>query len=136
IPSPAAISSGVDLSTAPVGAGPFKVESYAREALIELVKNDDWYAADELRLAGLEFHHVAPGAATVNAVRSGAIDFTIGLTAEEAQGLTDPWVADIEPSTYFYWLRVCTDQRGGPWADARVRQALNYAVDREALNEV
>jgi hypothetical protein len=42
--------------------------------------NPDWYDADEIRLGGLEFVHLAVGPAVANGLRSGAVDYVEALT--------------------------------------------------------
>jgi ABC-type transport system substrate-binding protein len=135
IPSPAAIAAGKDLKTQPVGAGPFQVKSYIQGSKLELEPNPDWYDADEIELGGLEFIHVAVGPAVANSLRGGIVDYSESLTIDEATALPAPLVADIQPATSFMWLRMCTDARGGPLANKQVREALNYAVNREAMND-
>jgi len=116
----------------PVGAGPFMVESYTPEARAVLVKNPRYFAADEIRVAGVEFVQAAEGPPQVNALRSGAVD-AAPVAAESVAALQGSGVqTDMRSSdNTFLWFQVC--KSAAPFDDVRVRQALNYALDREAM---
>jgi len=122
------------LATQPVGAGPFKFESLTPERSLKLVKNPDYWDADNVKLAGVEFVHATAGQAQVNALRSGAVDYaTLDpslLSSLQGTGLE---VAELPTNNSLVWFQICkTDP---PFDDVRVRQALVYALDREAMNE-
>ena len=128
--SPRAVRDGVDLNTNPVGAGPFLLESAARENRVVMVPNPDYYAADEVRLAGVEFVHMTASPTAVNALRAEQVDFTV-LNPSLAEGVADPVVAEYLPHRAVYLVNVC--KANPPLDDVRVRQAMMHAMDREAL---
>lgn len=134
--SPDAINSGADFNTKPVGAGPFVLESAKQAESIKLRKNPNYYDAANVRLAGIDYIHVTPGVAAVNALRSGTVDIlqTATITADQFQGLkaessltTD---ARVSPNTYGN-IYMCKKQ--SPVDKREVRQAMNYAIDRDAV---
>jgi len=132
--SPTAARSGQDLHAEPVGAGPFRLVSFEPERLLKLEKWDAYFQADEVRLAGVEFVHAVPGPATENALRSDAID---------AAPVPPPTAEALEAAGFN--ARIESDENTVIWLsmqcgqypvlqDVRVRQALNFAMDRDALN--
>jgi ABC-type transport system substrate-binding protein len=72
--SPTAAQSGADINTAPVGAGPFMLDTLETGRLIRLKKNPDSFEADKIRFAAIEFIHVEPGQARVTAIQSNTVD--------------------------------------------------------------
>lgn len=133
IVSPTAANAGTDLNTSPVGAGPFKLESITPEVKVRFVKNPSYFQADQIRLAAVEYIHVAP-AAQVTALRSGTVDYMDALQVTTANqlsggGLT---VTIAQSDSVHVWSPLC--KRDAPLSDQRVRQALNYAIDRDAVN--
>jgi ABC-type transport system substrate-binding protein len=139
--SPTAVQKGVDLNTAPVGAGPFKIEKFDAPNSVKLVKWDGYFEASKIRLAGIEFVNVpltGGTAAVVNALRSHAIDGSGGTavtldTINELGGSVKTATRKSQDGTVFISLQCSTV---AAFKDVRVRQALNYATDKDALNNV
>jgi len=130
--SPSAIRDGVDLSKQAVGAGPFLLESWQPDVKATLVKNPDYWNADNVRLAGVEFIQLTPGPTVVNALRTSEVDVAT-ITFDVAPSLTDPITTETfqHPGTFI--LNVC--KKDGPLSDVRVRRAMAHAVNREMLGQ-
>lgn len=145
IVSQEAIESGRDPATDPVGAGPYLFDSLEFESTMTLVKNPDYFDADSIRVPTVEYHHVnqqADPQSIVNALLGDIVDVGTALSpdqVEAVQGGSDLEVTvEVSPSVLL-WGQMC---KGGPklqvpaLADVQVRQALNFAVDRDRVNEV
>jgi len=130
--SPSAIRAGQDMNAKPVGADPFVLESLQPDVKMVLEKNPDYWNADEVLLAGLEYIHVSPGPPVVTALRSGAIDLPgLSLSHSTAEELGDPFVVEMRPQDGIFQVDIC--KKDPPLSDVRVRQALAFAIDRERL---
>jgi len=129
----AAQDPSANLDEAPVGAGPFLLEEYRPDQLMRFSKNPDYWDADNIALAGVEFVIVARGAPTINALRAGEVDLApVDLSeaaAHEGAGFT---VEVLHPQSSMAFMPICKSRP--PFDDVRVRQALNYALDREEIN--
>ncbi|MFG6280586.1 ABC transporter substrate-binding protein [Microbacterium sp. 5K110] len=134
--SPAAIDGGT-LATAPVGTGPYTLD--AADSLTgdhwTFVRNPDyWGGADAFPYDELRFKKYADANAVLNAVRAGEVQIAYGAadTADAAKsaGLN---VITAETNT----VGIVLSDRDGTMlpalGDVRVRQALNFAIDREAI---
>jgi ABC-type transport system substrate-binding protein len=136
--SPTAVKSGVSLDEKPVGAGPFLLKSYTPERSVVFVKNPDYFEAKKIKLAGIELVQVTSTdpQAGVNAmldhiVDAGAVTTLDQVSPLEAGGLKVK-VAGNDSSYYFVsWCKSAP-----PLDNLKVRQALNYATDRNQLNEL
>ncbi|MFJ9736582.1 ABC transporter substrate-binding protein [Streptomyces sp. NPDC101166] len=121
-----------DIAKAP-GTGPFKLDWY-RGGNARLVRNDDWYGGDVL-LDAIEVKIFESPQAMANALLAGQIDLASNVGAVAAR--TAESRKDIQtvrrPNDMAMPLVMRTS--GGPFADARVREALRLAVDREAMVE-
>ncbi|MGE0794533.1 MAG: ABC transporter substrate-binding protein [Acidimicrobiia bacterium] len=133
--SPAAVAAGKDFNTAPVGAGAFKFESRSQQ-LLKLAKWDGYYGADDVRLAGVEIIDTASETSTINALRTKTIDASpisnAGLTQVQGVGLETRTIAN--PDAVLWVGLQC--KKYPALGDVRVRQALNFATDKDALNQV
>lgn len=130
--SPTAIQAGQDMAADPVGAGPFMVQSVEPDVKAVLVKNPDYWNADEVLVAGLEFVHLTAGPPVVNALQTEVVDVATTNFAT-AQNLTDPIVTETKAHPGLFILNVCKSDP--PLSDVRVRQALAFAMDRDVLGE-
>ena len=135
-PTAVAAKSLDELAKAPVGAGPFKVASYTPGQQIELVRNPDYWDARDVRLGGITFIQSEGGPTTVNALAAGTVDFATNLSVTDAEAVAKRGSVKVSYKPLdnsALWFPVCKAKP--PFDDARVRQALNYALDREAINK-
>jgi peptide/nickel transport system substrate-binding protein len=136
IVSPTAAKSGADLATAPVGAGPYKLQSLKTEDKMVFVKNPDFFQADQIKVPTIEFVHTASPQSTENALRTKVADAADNVTTDIVRSLTGSGLSvrqEVTDSTLF-WAQICKSR--APLDNVKVRQALNYALDRDALNQV
>ncbi len=121
--------------TAPVGTGPFTLGSYQQGQDIELKRFADYALADVKgqALAEQVTFRVVPDAATrVADIATGTAQIVDNVPEDfrgeaEGQGAT---VLD-DPLVGSRWIRIATDVP--PFDDVRVRQALNYAIDKDSI---
>ncbi len=128
VQSPAQIARGGD----EVGTGPFKVVHPAGGREVRLEANDRYWGGKP-RLRTIVSRPYADAAARAVALESGEVDLIFQVPPHEAARLAknaDLTVA-TPPSARVVWLYLNT--RRDPFRDKRVRQALYYAIDREAI---
>lgn len=122
-----------DVKTDPIGTGPFSFESYTPGDSIVLTANEDyWGGAPEI--GGVEFRFISEGSTAVAGLKSGEIDWTDSIPAQQVEGLaadTEALTLGQTPSNDYWYLALNEDRE--PWNDVRVRQAIAYAVDRDAI---
>ena len=113
-----------------VGAGPFTLESTDKGISFTLVKNEDFYDAENVSLTDIEIAIYADGAARSNALIAGDVDLIDFVPWEDFDRVesTPGLVIDATSGPFMYVHFNVTD---GPFADERVRQAVALTVNRE-----
>ena len=120
----------------PIGAGPFMLKSYRQGASIDLVKNPKYWDSKAYPLGGVDFTQVTQGpeAATRPHLGIGGHDRGRARRTTRSSRAT-PTSASPSRSRTTTW-RSRLRQNTGPFANEKVRAALEFAVDRAALNKV
>ncbi len=121
---------------APMGTGPYKFVEWVKGDHITFEANlDYWRGAPKIQT--VSFRPIPESATRVAAIQTGEVDIVTRLSSEEAQSLLGaPNVTVIKyPVTRVYYVAFnnMTTGVGQPTEDARVRQAMNYAVDVDAI---
>ncbi len=121
----------------PIGAGPYKFVSH--QAGIELVlEGNETYWRKMPHVKKLIMRSIPDDSTRLAMLKTGEADIAyamMGTMAEEVK--RDPKLTlaySYGPGIFFIVLTEQWDPKS-PWHDRRVRQALNYAIDRQALNE-
>jgi peptide/nickel transport system substrate-binding protein len=133
--SPAAFAKGVgSLPTHPVGAGPFKLTSYVPDSHADLVRNPGYWDASQIHLANFTVQSITQPEQILAALESGQVNvaYIAGnqVAAAKAAGLK---IAVI-PSEVVNELDIQTAT--APFNKPGVVQAINYAIDRQAILQV
>lgn len=123
---------GKDVVKHPVGTGPFKLEAWEPGVKVVLGRNDQyWGGAPKIRQA--IYVPIIEAQARLAAIRTGEIDLTMDVPPDSLDALRkDPNVVVAEADSSAVWY-VVLNTRHPILKDRRVRQALNHAVNKEAI---
>lgn len=116
----------------PVGSGPYKFVDHIPGQRISLTRFDDYWD----RVASIKnvtFRFFPEMSSAVMALQAGQVDFISELPTENFNSLqrSSSHVLDFGTYERFEDHRFVFNKReGSPFADVRVRKAVNYAVDR------
>ncbi len=121
------------LNEQPVGSGPYRLKRWARgDSILLEARPDYWQGAAKIPFVRFK---VVPDQNTRFAqLRTGEADIVAQLPAEGVALLSADPAATVAkaPGARSYFVGLNT-RLESPLRDRRVRQALNYAVDKEAL---
>lgn len=135
IVSPAAFTKdAAAIPTAPVGAGPFKFESFVPESKAVLVKNPGYYAAADIKLDRLVLTTGTDPSSVIAAVQTGSLDVATITGAQVAQAKAAG--LDVEVIDSMTVNQVDVHSGLAPLTDRRVVDALKFAIDRRAIIDV
>ena len=123
---------GKDIVKHPVGTGPFKLDAWEPGVKVALTRNDKyWGGAPKIRQA--IYVPIIEAQARLAAIRTGEIDITMDVPPDSLAELRkDPSIEVQETNSSAVWY-VTLNTRHPILKDRRVRQALNYAVDKDAI---
>ncbi len=131
------------------GTGPFKLVSRAPDELTVMEANADWWGKSEFpgNVDKIEYRPIGNAATRVAALLSGEVDFVQDPPLQDlkridgADGLKTTTVPQVR--TIFFGmdqgveeLRTSNIKGKNPFADIRVREAMNLAIDRKAIQRV
>ena len=124
-----------DLASDPVGTGPFMYDSNEFGASLSVVRNPDYWGGG-VKLESVTLTYVSEGATRATMLESGDVNVARGLPYPQVstiEGNPDLDVVSAE-TLRAYFMFVNTEE--APLDDVRVRQAINYAIDRDEVVDV
>jgi peptide/nickel transport system substrate-binding protein len=125
-----------ELSTHPIGTGPFMFKSWSPGDRMELVKNPDYFEKGLPKLDGVTMRIIPEAAARIAALESGSIDILWNLPYESVDKFKDHATIRLDSVPTPTWDAVILNNERPPFSDPRVRKALALTVDKSALVEL
>ncbi|TKT76290.1 ABC transporter substrate-binding protein [Aquamicrobium sp. LC103] len=135
IVSPAAVEkSGTDFGRNPVGTGAYKFVEWQGNTRVVVEANPDyWDGAPSLE--AVVFRPITDANTRVAEMLAGGLDVMVEVPPDSlAQFRTDANFAVQEQAGPHVWYLILNTKEG-PFKDKAVRQAANYAIDKQALVE-
>ena len=125
-------ANGDSWATAPesyISNGPFKITEWVPSSYITMSKNENYWDKDSIKLDELKFVLMEDSNAAYNAYKSGDVLMIKDVPTEEIPKLKGKEDFSVEPiiGTYYVSLNIKEEA----FKDARVRQALSLAIDRD-----
>ncbi|MEH6693143.1 MAG: ABC transporter substrate-binding protein [Pseudorhizobium pelagicum] len=131
--SPAAVEEhGQEFGRHPSGTGPFKFAEWQSNQLVAAERNEDyWDGAPALE--AVVFRPITDSNTRVAEMLAGGIDVMVEVPPDNlASFKSDANFSVAEQAGPHVWFSILNTKEG-PFADKRVRQAANYAVNKETL---
>ena len=133
IVSPTAVKKwGADYPLNPVGTGPFRYVSWQRGQQVVLEKNPDYWKG-AVKLDRVVYRPIVEDQARLTELMTGAVDLIVGVPPDFVAQLEGSAKVSIakQVGAHVWYLGINNQKK--PFDDKRVRQALNYAVNKEAI---
>ncbi|CAH2212190.1 glutathione ABC transporter substrate-binding protein [Tepidibacter aestuarii] len=127
---------GKEVSRNPVGTGPFVFSEWVPGNHIKVVKNENYWKADYPKVDSVTFKPVKENGSRIAMLQTKEADFIYPVPAEQIKAIDgkDGVVIETKPSIIARYLSMNTMKK--PFNDARVRKAINYAINKEAYSKV
>ncbi len=131
--SPTALKTyGKDISRRAVGTGPFKFVEWIHGDHLTMVRNDDYWGGKPY-LDKIIVKTVKEDSARVMMLQSGDAQLIVRIPSEDIPRLEKDPKIKLDSTETLRVLYIGINCFKKPFTDVRVRQALNYAVDKEAI---
>jgi peptide/nickel transport system substrate-binding protein len=131
--SPAAIQKyGRDFSINPVGTGPFKFVSWTPGVEVVLEKNPDYWRGAP-NIDQVIYRPIIEDQSRLTELEAGTVNFIVNIPPDDLARLKQDarFTAVEQPGMHTWW--VAFNHTRPPFDDVRVRQAMNYAVNKQAI---
>ncbi|MFL5804402.1 MAG: ABC transporter substrate-binding protein [Roseiflexaceae bacterium] len=125
-----------DIRNQPVGSGPFKYDSRIKGDTITLIRNEEYWQPGLPKAAKVVYKILTdPNIQLVN-LRSGQIDVTDGLPAQEVPNLQNDKNFVVVNASGFGYQGIWINTTAAPLDNKQVRQAIDILMDRDQIVKV
>lgn len=122
-----------DLTDTPVGTGPYTVEKWTKGTSLVLARRADYWG-DKPEMSKVTFQFFKDVNAENSALLSGGIDAIVALgSLDTLEQFKDKSRFQVIQGTTNSEVTLSLNNASGVFTDKRIRQAVNYAIDRKAL---
>jgi len=135
IVSPGAVEQhGADFGRNPVGTGAFEFVTWEANRQVAVQRNEDWWDGAP-PLEGVVFRPITDANARVSEMLAGGIDLMVEVPPDNVSTFAEDEAFTVyEQAGPHLWFLIL-NLREEPFSDQRMRQAVNYAIDKESLVE-
>lgn len=127
---------GEDFASNPVGTGAFEFVEWARDDHVTIAKYEDYWDEGLPYLDEVVFRPIPDATVRLTNLRTGDIDLDFAVSPQDIETLEEePGIVIYNtPNPGHSGIRLNVNHE--PFTDVRVRQAIAWAVDREAINQI
>ncbi|MDR0266750.1 peptide ABC transporter substrate-binding protein [Paenibacillus sp.] len=120
-----------------ISNGPFKINDWKPQSLLELVKNENYYAKDDIKFTKVQMTMVNDSGSELNMYETNQLDYA-GLPTGRIPNEQIPILKQSKPdeleikgiaSTYYYLF----NNKQKPFDNVNIRKALTMAIDRQLI---
>jgi len=132
--STAIVMTGLDLDVTPVGTGPFSFVSWERGQRVELARYEGYWG-EKPGIAGLRFLAVPESTTRMALVETGEAHVSVRVPPQDIARLNANPNVTVQNVSSLRTIYIFFNHSMAPMTDKRVRQAINYAVNKEEIAE-
>jgi glutathione transport system substrate-binding protein len=135
--SPKAIETyGKDVAKHPVGTGPFKFAEWDPSDHLKVVKNDNYWKKGYPKVDSITFKPTPENGSRVAMLKTGEADYIYPVPTEQAESINGKDGIEVENAQSIIVRYLSMNTLKKPYSDVRVRQAINYAINKDAFIKV
>lgn len=120
----------------PIGTGPFKLTEWIKDNRVVMDRNPNYWGKGPSGIDRIIWRPVPDDSSRVAGFVTGEYDLATNMpisAIDEINSQPDRKVIETPSYRIFQLIQSSLDEHASPLKDKRVRQALNYAVDKKAI---
>ena len=117
----------------PIGTGPFKLKEFAKGRHVHLVKHEGYWKQDRPRVDEVFIPYVTDDNTRILRIQGGEVDAAVAIPYAQIDQLNAQDDIDVKIEALFRFDGMWLNHAESPLDDVKVRQALNYATDKESM---
>ncbi len=121
-----------DLLRADGGTGPYTLGEWVPDNMVTAHKFEDYFIEDQPKFDAIEFYVMTDSSARLAALRTGSVDVINADTSMLQLVATDDSIKTVSYQSRNY-ITLCLNVNNQYFSDARVRQAISLAINREEI---
>ncbi len=135
--SPAAMAKyGKDLKDHPVGTGPFKFVEWRQTDYLRVEKFDGYWKPGLPKVDGITWRPVVDNQTRAAIMQTGEAQFAFRMPPEQIALLKTKPELEVLTGASLFVRYMSFNTRQKPFDNPKVREAINYAINKEALAKV
>ncbi|HEY4098589.1 MAG TPA: ABC transporter substrate-binding protein [Baekduia sp.] len=119
----------------PVGTGPYMVKEFVRGSHITFERNPNYWEAGKPYLDSVRFNFAADSNSRMLAVKNGDAQIADGVPFSQINSLNADTSLKVQSAKVPLFLGMWLNHARAPLADQNVRQAMQYALNRDEINK-
>ena len=122
----------------PIGTGPFQFVSWEKDVRTTYKKFDGYWQKGKPYLDGIVWTPIQDSLTRLLSFKKGEIDLVLSLDSKDIAGLKKEGYVVVRRNSGSGMLGVAPDSANpnSPWANVKVRQAAQHAIDNEAIAKI
>jgi len=130
------IENGHDFASKPVGTGPYSLEEWVRDSKIVLKKNPNYWMKGHPIIQTVVINIIPERSVVIQGMLAGQLDIAFRINREDIPTLEKDSNIKIEKNLSALILVMAINCSRPPLNDLRVRQAINYAIDKQKVLDI
>jgi peptide/nickel transport system substrate-binding protein len=133
VPKAAVEADAEGFAANPIGTGPFKLQEFAKGRHVHLVKHDGYWKPDRPHVDEVFIPYVTDDNTRILRVQGAEVDAAVAIPYAQIDQLDAQDDIDVQIEPLFRFDGMWLNHERAPLDDVKVRQALNYATDKESM---
>jgi peptide/nickel transport system substrate-binding protein len=135
LPKNLVLKEGAAFYNHPVGTGPFMVKSWVKGSHITFVRNPNYWEKGKPYLNSVRFNFATDTNSRLLALKSGAAQIMDGVPFSQISSLEKSKTIQVQAAKVPLFLGLWLNHAYKPFKSLQVRQAMQYALDRQEMNK-